>query len=443
MKKILISLSMGMSVRNLLHVGFLEELAKSYEIILATSFYKDPVLLAALKEKNLKVRLEPLYVPRIRARLSRYYYQLAYIAHWNIKKPIQLKKNTEKMKAAAPLKFFFQDLLARFYFTVIRRNKSFDWVRDLCFRIDLNKVYGPFDELYVASTDQNIDQIYTYSAARAGIPVINLVHSWDNVTARGYFITDQVRLQVWNEDMKRKAVEYQGIPEANIQVVGVPQFSAYEKITAGKSKVDLARRFGFSENCKVVTYCCSAYRVAPDEETLVEWLVGAIQKEFGDTAVLILRLHPEERQDKYIQKYKSHPFVKISYPDMSFKAKYVHALSDAKGVEEFALIMKFSDVVLNLASTTALDAICLGTPSIGVAFNMTEVPAFLSARRHYYESSHYSDILKFDAIPLAESKEHLMELIRTVLKDRDFKKPQRQNLHSAFSPTAHEDLWNV
>lgn len=436
-RRILVSLSMGMSIRNLIYIGFLEELTKHYEVILATPFSEDRVLTDFLKQKKLRVQVVPLQVPRWKARLSNWYYKLSYIAHWQLKKPVQLKKHIEKMRDAHPWRYRLKALTAHLYFRFIRGQKSFDVLRDICFKINLNKYYGHLDALFIATSDLNIDQIYAYSAASMKIPVYNLIHSWDNLTARGFLVTDQAQLLVWNDLMKKNAEVYQDTAQKQIQVVGVPQFKVYQNYLDAKSQDFFYEKFKLSPAVKMITYCCAAERVFPDEAEFVEWLVSAVKEKYGDQVVLFLRLHPEERQDYYEKKYGQRSDIRISCPDLNFKAKFMRQLSDSSGIWEFANLMFLSDAVLSLASTTGLDAICLGTPAIGIAFNMVEVDTWARAERHYAESSHYKEVLDFDAIPLARSKADLLSMIDRALSGEDFAVENREKLKQAFHPHAN------
>ena len=82
---------------------------------------------------------------------------------------------------------------------------------------------------FTASTDCIQDQILSYSAKKQNIPLITLVHSWDNLPSRGLLAVKPDLLLVWNGIMQKQAVELHQIKKENIKIVGVPQFEWYRK----------------------------------------------------------------------------------------------------------------------------------------------------------------------------------------------------------------------
>ena len=111
-------------------------------------------------------------------------------------------------------------------------------------------------------------------------------------------------------------------------------------------------KYGVNEKQKVVCYTCSAERVFPDEELFVEQLIDGIQHTFDDKVKFVLRLYPEERQRLYIEKYGDDNFVFLDQPDDGFRATETRGFGNKSAIIDFVSLMKFSDVVINLGSTT-------------------------------------------------------------------------------------------
>ena len=68
------------------------------------------------------------------------------------------------------------------------------------------------DVLLTGTTKLPKDQQLNYTDKRVGIPVVSLVHSWDNLTSKGLLSAIPDRLLVWNEVMASEAEAFHGIP---------------------------------------------------------------------------------------------------------------------------------------------------------------------------------------------------------------------------------------
>ena len=82
----------------------------------------------------------------------------------------------------------------------------------------------------MASIDAQKDKELIYSCKKFGIPVVALVHSWDNLAAQGYFSCKPDRLLVWNEKMAEEAETLHGIDRDHVDIVGGPQYELYRRI---------------------------------------------------------------------------------------------------------------------------------------------------------------------------------------------------------------------
>ena len=71
--------------------------------------------------------------------------------------------------------------------------------------------------------------------------------------------------------------------------------------------------------------------------------------------------------------------------------------------------MRHSDVIVNVASTIAIEAAIFDTPVVNVAFDgEVDGPPELSARR-YYRFTHYVNITRHNAVRVAWSPDELIE----------------------------------
>lgn len=353
-----------------------------------------------------------------------------YYAHWVLYKPETVKKYMDRNRKKNFLKHGILLVLGCLY-GHYRRDRNFDIFRDLVYRLPSDRLKD-FDCFFVTSTDIIEDQKLVYSAMRLSIPAIVLVHSWDNLPARGMLATRPTMLFVWNEVMKAQAEQIHGISSETIHVVGVPQYEYYKSLIKECHEEAFRHGLKIPLEKKIIVYTCAASHVFPDEALFVERLVDHVSKVPG--VALVLRLHPEERKGTYLNRYSSSNFVILSVPDDGFRASIKSQAGSEASVKEFVSLMAYSSVVINLASTTTLDSILFDTPVICPRFNLSLSPTAWNAASRWYESTHFRLIAESGAIDIANSFEELEDQICSVLKDPDRLRTERMRLSEILMP---------
>jgi hypothetical protein len=104
--------------------------------------------------------------------------------------------------------------------------------------------------------------------------------------------------------------------------------------------------------------------------------------------------------------------VRFDHPDSGFAAQNTKSVGKYDSIQHFVELMKFSDVVINSASTTTLDAILFDTPAICPIFNFkVSADSWNSAYAHHYESSHFCRVVESGAVELPANVQELSDAI--------------------------------
>ena len=79
--------------------------------------------------------------------------------------------------------------------------------------------------------------------------------------------------------------------------------------------------------------------------------------------------------------------------------------------------MYHSDVVLNVASTIAIEASIFDTPVVNIAFDQddAETRPFLASPLRYYSYTHYQQIVRAGAVRIAKSAGEMIDLVNAYL----------------------------
>jgi hypothetical protein len=134
------------------------------------------------------------------------------------------------------------------------------------------------------------------SARALGIRTAFSVASWDNLTNKGVIHGPVDLVTVWNEMMKREAVELHGVPSERVVVTGAQPFDHWFDWHASADRGEFCRRVGLPADRPYLLYLGSSRFVAPEEEPYVRaWLQALRASEspaLRDVGVMV-RPHPQ------------------------------------------------------------------------------------------------------------------------------------------------------
>lgn len=256
-------------------------------------------------------------------------------------------------------------------------------------------------------------------AKKRNIKTICLVQGWDTLTSKGYFSVIPDFLIVWNEVMKRDAIEFHGYPAEKIMPVGIPQFDHYWDVSRLMSRDEFFGLHRLDPRKKLITFATASGGIAPEESEIIELFYQAMQKgRLGYPGQLLIRIHPNTSGGflEALEALQGKPGIVMQRAGRTARIqdKWDPSRED---MDLLALTMYHSDVVINAASTITLDAIAFDTPVIGVAFNLREQKNSYASYRHYYDFTHFNRIVKCGGLRLAYSLDELIHSVNQYLKD--------------------------
>lgn len=220
------------------------------------------------------------------------------------------------------------------------------------------------------------------------------VHSWDNVTSKGFFIFPFQRYAVWGdsqlEEMKRAVGK-----KAEIVAVGMPQYDSWPP--QGKQE---------AAGDPYVLYTTGHPATIPNEPALV----ANVRQLLPKTTELLVRLHPNDEAERY----QHIAGLTVLEPGKRTAAVYDRWEPTSDDVLSYARLLRGATAVLNVASTVTLDAIRAGGVPICIAFDATDTPAWRSVAR-FYRYHHYAILLGYGLEKLvARDPSQLRDILEAV-----------------------------
>jgi hypothetical protein len=257
------------------------------------------------------------------------------------------------------------------------------------------------------------------TAARRGVWTAAIDPSWDNFTNKLLPIRPVDRLLVWNDLMKQQAIDLHGYQPSAIRVVGTPQWDRYFRDGVTTSREAFFRRIGADPGRLLITVTTTPRPLYPHHDHVLRVLVQAIRAgRLSRPAQVLVRLHPRDERTHYAE-FESTPEVILEKPFRETvragDGLAVDVTSDSQ--QHLADTLRHSDVIVNVASTIAIEAAIFDTPIVNVSFDGEAESPFEKSARRYYRFTHYVNITRHGAVRVAASPDELVSHVGRYLAE--------------------------
>jgi hypothetical protein len=257
------------------------------------------------------------------------------------------------------------------------------------------------------------------TAVQRAVRTIAADPSWDNFTNKLLPVRRVDRLIVWNELMKAQAISLHGYRDEEISVVGTPQWDLYFREGTTRSREAFFARIGADPSRKLLTLTTTPYELYPHHRHIIRHLCSAIENgAFGEPVQLLVRVHPRDDIAQY-EEFVGLPHIHIEKPfRVTVKAgDGMSADVTLENQRHLADTMLHSDVIMNVASTIAIEASIFNTPIVNFSFDGELPEAFSSSARRYYQFTHYQNITRHNAVRVAATPDELITLVTAYLRN--------------------------
>jgi len=167
------------------------------------------------------------------------------------------------------------------------------------------------------------------------------------------------KLLVWNEEMKREAIQYHGYPSERVEVVGILRCDFYRRKDILLSREGFFKKYSLDKNRKLITFILNSACPIP--------LSLEILKIIRHSQNIIYPIQIFVRLDPYmttecLDEFLNDPLVRI---DRGFSQEQLISESD---VISLVNLLAHSDIVISILSTLILESCYFDKPNISIAF---------------------------------------------------------------------------
>ena len=369
-KTVFITVSRGFIVRNILRSGVLRVLTENnFRVVVFLPVVNEPIPDYLQKEfAGPDVVLEGVIQPPF-LRFHSFFKHLTAPLTYTEATAAYREIGNERLIDRSPWKSTFE----RFLYSLLSRLTFLKFlVRFIEYRIFYEKAYQPYFDKYepsavfATSIVTQLDIDFMKEARRRGIPTIAMPKGWDNVTKLFYhFVPDTLLVQT--ERMREPIVEVQRVPKEQIVVTGFPQFDFYAKPDL-LSREQFFATLGLDPKSKLIFFG-SEGAWAPEDVELAEWLTEFV-KDPNDKRSLVIRPHYSDVTKNKFDRFTGLPNV---FVDRTFRVSTFFIDNWDPGMDQVRYLTNLlyhCDVLVTVASTLSLDAVCFNKPIINVAFGV-------------------------------------------------------------------------
>ena len=268
------------------------------------------------------------------------------------------------------------------------------------------------------------------TAVRRGVRTIVVDPSWDNFTNKLIPVRCADRLVVWNEIMKEQAVTLHGYRPEQVRTSGPPHWDRYFQTSETGTREAFFQRAGLDPARRLITITTTPAALYSHFDHVIRVLLRAVQGDcWGLDAQLLVRLHPRDDLDRY-DEFRGTPHVIIEKP---FKATVRAGDGLAVDITEensrhLADTLRYSDVIVTVASTIGIEAAIFDTPVVDVSFDGETPSEFVRSARRYYRFTHYANVIRHGGVRVADTPEQLVNYVGLYLQDPSLNRDARRRV---------------
>ena len=247
------------------------------------------------------------------------------------------------------------------------------------------------------------------TAARHRIRSMAVDPSWDNFTNKLLPVRHVNRLIVWNALMRDQAVAFHGYRADEVRIAGAPHWDLYFRPGVTGPREAFFRAIGADPSRRLVTLTTTPQELYAHHEHVLRVMIAAMQSGAWPDAQILVRLHPRDDLRGTTSSRARRRDDREAVPTDGPAGDGLAIDITADNQRHLANTLRHSDVVVNVASTIAIEAAIFDTPVVNVSFDGETPSALRASARRYYRFTHYQNITRQQAVRVAETPAQLVE----------------------------------
>lgn len=438
---IFITISRGIIARNLLQNKFYDLVKKNFDkIVLITTASEDKRFAREFSAPNVEIIPMPTEPDKAWESILSNLYKflifnkstLGHGMYWYSKVPTRLKWIFKVIR------FFLLSIIFYPLSKISAVRSTVQWFDGKFLQQESRKQYEKLIDDYkpdIVFVANMLEEAALLKAAKnRSVQTVAMAKTWDNLSKR-YFRSRADHILSWSSFMKDELIQLQDYKEDEITVVGVPQFDYYVDESEYESREDFCSRVGLDPNKKIICLG-SEGKIMPSDKDIAKVIHDLVQDNKLDyDCQLFIRPHFGHTNDaQKFSELKGLENVVIdscNNPSEGFDDSWDYSKTQMK---HFLSILRYSDVLLNSASTLSLDSAAAGTPTIYIKFDGYNKKSLFESGRRWYVCDYLDELMSFNAGLVAYDIESLRGFINAHLENPKLFAENQSKLRARLCP---------
>ena len=263
-------------------------------------------------------------------------------------------------------------------------------------------------------------------ARRRGVRTIGFINSWDKLTARRALRLLPDSLVVFNDIVKKEAMNHADMNEKDIFVGGMPQYDwhiNYKPIT----RQDFCRNHNLDPKKKIIVYAPMGKAFSNSDWDIIDLLQTKLADGSVPDAQLFVRFQPNDFVES--EELSRRPDLRYAIPGVRFSRErgvnWDMTFDDIRGLTD---TLANADLFVCYASSMTVDAAVFDKPVININFEIKEKELMSKSPTFFYQTYHYGNVVKSGAARFPKSKDELVEWINKYLANPSIDRTERKKL---------------
>lgn len=260
------------------------------------------------------------------------------------------------------------------------------------------------------------------AAQRRGSRVIALIPSWDNLTTKRRMVFDYDGYLVWSDDQAASLRRlYPRAVHRPVDVVGTPQYDAFVDPRFHADRGEWCARHGLDPHRPIVLYALGSPNMF-DELPAVATVANAADRGDLEDAQVLVRCHPihdteQLARDLAVLVDESSAVTvqrSAARPDSAVRER-THGLDE---LVDWVNTFRHADVVVNLSSTSTLDAAIFDRPVVNLDYDPApggrRTPLVKEINRLW---EHFAPVAQSGGVALVSNPDELLVAVQRALRE--------------------------
>lgn len=292
------------------------------------------------------------------------------------------------------------------------------------------------------------DDFLLRSAKKNSVKSLSIILSWDNSTTRGYPGCSPSRVIAWTKIMKNELIKLSDIKEEKIFVLGTAQFDHYFK-KQKKSKKYFLKKFKLKKK-NIIFFATRGPNTYTSNAEIIETICKVIISNKLKDTELLTRIHPlhylKDKSKKYKILFKNYKYLerkyknilKINYPKITNDKTNFHFSSSEN--DDLYLILKYSNMVINIFSTFNIEGSIFDKPLINVCFQKSKPNLEKKFKSRYdviidLNQDHNQRLIKTGGVKNCKNEEELsISIMEALKKPKKFSQNRKKIFKNEIGP---------